>query len=109
MLNMATEFDLIAATARNLPFGDTLMPSATSPTGRVEPATGVSAPFDSMRKAEMTLDKPCPAYRNRPLGVTANEIVPDPPAGNGEPTGVKNPEVVSIEKALMSLLPLLEA
>jgi|SRR5882672_40517 len=65
-----------------------------------------------MLKAEMLLEPLFPAYRNLPLGVTANEIPPDPPdppAANGEPgTEVKSPVVVSIEKPLMLLVPLLE-
>jgi len=55
-----------------------------------------------------------PAIKNRPSGVTAKEIPPEEgpelSKGNGEPgTGVRFPLLGSMEKALTSLLPLLEA
>src|SRR5947209_1870957 len=111
MRNMATESEIGRATPKNLPLGDTLMPSGASPTKKGEPM-GVSAPFDPTLNAEMSPDPAFPAYTNLPLGVTANEMPrkkpPDPPVANGESgTGVKAPVVVLIEKPLMSLLPVL--
>src|SRR6266576_785867 len=111
MRNMDTESENGRATPKNLPLGDTLIPSGASPTKKGEPAIGVSAPFDPTLKAEMSPDPAFPAYTDLPLGVTAIEMpkkLPDPPVANGEPgTGVKAPVVVLIEKPLTLSLPVL--
>src|SRR5437588_5423033 len=106
ILNMATESEFARATPRTFPLGETFMPSGVPPAG-TEPI-GTSAPFEAILKAEMFPEPPFPAYRNRPLGVAANEMPKssaDPPLPNGESgTGVNPPLSVSILKALMSLL-----
>src|SRR2546429_65188 len=53
MRNMATESEIGRATPKNLPLGDTLMPSGASPTKKGEPVIAVSAPFDPTLNAEM--------------------------------------------------------
>src|SRR5207302_5799115 len=102
ILNVATEFENGRATPRTFPLGETFMPSGVPPAG-TEPI-GTSAPFEAILKAEMFPEPPFPAYRNRPLGVAANEMPKssaDPPLPNGESgTGVNPPLSVSILKAL---------
>jgi len=103
--------------ARNLPFGDTFIPMGFPPAKKGEPGTAVSEPFAPMLKDVILSDAGLPAIKNCPFGVTANEIPKSKSLlglelsrENGEPgTGVRVPLLGSMEKALISLVPLLEA
>ena len=90
------------------------MPAGCPPAKKGEPRMAVSAPSAPMLKEVILSANGFPAIKNRPSGVTAKEIPPEEgpelSKGNGEPgTGVRFPLLGSMEKALTSLLPLLEA
>ena len=103
--------------ARNLPFGDTFIPMGLPPAKKGEPGTAVSEPSAPMLKDVILPDGALPAIKNCPSGVTAKEIPKSKPLlglelsnGNGDPgTGVRFPLLGSMEKALTSLVTLLEA
>src|ERR1039458_168965 len=90
------------------------MPSGGPPAGKGEPPTAVRLPSPAIVKTVTSFDPAFPAIRNLPSGVAANEIPlvlqspPEPPFGK-RPTRDKAPVVGLMEKALTSLLPLLEA
>src|SRR6185503_7886871 len=104
MVNIPTASFEIRATARNLPSGETLIPSGTAPTANGEPEMGVSVPFAAMLKTVMLFDPELLANKSWLSGVTPSEI-PEPgapPIGNGDPgTRVRTPVAGSIEKTLM--------
>ena len=101
-------------------FGDTFIPIGGPPAKKGEPGTGVSEPSAPMLKDVMVSDHGLPAIKNRPSGVAAMAIpitnvkalqrLPELASGKGEPgTGVRVPLLGSMEKALTSLLPVLDA
>src|ERR1051325_8671527 len=107
MLNIPTASSETRATARNLPSGDTLIPSGIPPAANGEPEMDVSVPFAAMLKTVMLFEPELLANRNWLLGVTPNEIpeLGTPLVGNGDPgTGVRAPVAGSIEKTLMLLV-----
>jgi len=87
MPNIVTE--VIPAAARKFPSGETFR--LTAPPGRDCPGMAVSAPLNSMRKAETVLEEAFAAYRNLPLEVSANEMPkigplnPEATGGSGKP------------------------
>jgi len=103
--------------ARNLPFGDTFIPIGFPPAKKGEPGTVAREPSASILKAVILSDAGLPAIKNCPFGVTANEIPKsnlllglELSKENGEPgTGARFPLLGSMEKALISLVMLLEA
>jgi hypothetical protein len=102
MLNIPTASFEIRATARNLPSGETLMPSGVPPAGKGEPGTGLSEPLAAMLNIVIVAALVLAATRNRPSGVEDNEMSLTTPVAKGDPgTDVRVPAIGSIEKALM--------
>src|SRR5579864_5497669 len=75
--------DPVTVTYRNVPDGDTFMLIGLNPTGKGEPATGVSAPdFESMENTEMFEEPELPTYKKVPAESMASTV-------GAVPTGVR--------------------
>jgi hypothetical protein len=107
IVNIPTASIETKATDRNLPSGETLMPSGSDPAGNGEPGIDKSVPFAPMLKTAMLREPELLANKNRLSEVTPNEI-PEPaipPVANGDPgTRLRAPVAGLIEKTLMLLL-----